>query len=72
MLHGQTVLHLLTLLPRGNIADSLPLAAELAVDKINARDDLLPGYRLELIAADVTKKLDLTVEMQRFLTRKLL
>ena len=55
MLHGQTVLHLLTLLPRGNIADSLPLAAELAVDKINARDDLLPGYRLELIAADAEK-----------------
>jgi len=47
-----TVLHLLTLLPRGDVSDSLLLAAELAVDKINARDDLLPGYRLEIIAAD--------------------
>ena len=48
----RTVLHLLTLLPHGDVADSLLPAAELAVDKINAKDDLLPGYRLELIAAD--------------------
>ena len=47
-----TTLHLLTLLPHGDGADSLLPAAELAVDKINAKDDLLPGYRLELIAAD--------------------
>ena len=49
-----TTLHLLTLLPPGDGADrrSLLPAAELAVDKINAKDDLLPGYRLELIAAD--------------------
>ena len=48
----RTVLHLLTLLPHGDVADSLLPAAELAVDKINAKDDLLPSYRLELIAAD--------------------
>ena len=48
----RTVLHLLTLLPHGDVADSLLLAAELAVDKINAKDDLLLGYRLELITAD--------------------
>ena len=47
-----TVLHLLTLLHPGDVADSLLLAAELAVENINARDDLLPGYRLETIAAD--------------------
>ena len=47
-----TVLHLLTLLPRGDAADTLLLAAEIAVEKINARDDLLPGYRLETITAD--------------------
>ena len=47
-----SVLHLLTLLPHGDVADLLLPAAELAVDKINANDDLLPGYRLELIAAD--------------------
>ena len=47
-----SVLHLLTLLPDGDVADSLLPAAELAVDTINAKDDLLPGYRLELIAAD--------------------
>ena len=47
-----SVLHLLTLLPHGDVADSLLPAAELAVDKINANEDLLPGYRLELIAAD--------------------
>ena len=45
-------LHLLTLLPHGDVADSLLPAAELAVDKINAKNDLLPGYRLELIPAD--------------------
>ena len=27
-------------------------AAEMAVDKINRRDDILPGYRLELIPAN--------------------
>ena len=47
-----SVLHLLTLLPDGDVADSLLPAAELAADTINAKDDLLPGYRLELIAAD--------------------
>jgi len=47
-----TVLHLLTLLPRGDVADSLILAAEIAVENINARDDLLPGYRLETVGAD--------------------
>ena len=46
-----TVLHLLTLIPPGNKSDSLLLAAELAAFKINARDDLLPGCRLELISA---------------------
>ena len=48
----RTVLHLLTLLPPGDVANSLIPATELAVDKINAKDDLLPGYKLELIAAD--------------------
>lgn len=48
---NETTLHLLTLLPAGD-AESLLPAAELAVDKINARDDLLPGYRLKLIKAD--------------------
>ena len=47
-----SVLHLLALLPHGDVADLLLPAAELAVDKINANYDLLPGYRLELIAAD--------------------
>ena len=47
-----SVLHLLTLLPPGDVANSLLPAAELAVDKINAKDDFLPGYKLELIAAD--------------------
>ena len=48
-----TTLHLLTLLPPGDGADrSLPPAAKLAMDTINDNDDLLPGYRLELIAAD--------------------
>ena len=47
-----TILHLLTLLPSSDVADSLLPAAELAVDKINAKDDLLPGYTLELITAD--------------------
>ena len=45
-------LHLLTLLPPGDVANSLLPAAQLAEDKINAKDDLLPGYRLKLIAAD--------------------
>ena len=49
---NDTVLHLLTLLPPRDVANSLIPAAELAVDKINAKDDLLPGYRLKLIAAD--------------------
>ena len=49
---NDTVLHLLTLLPPGDVANSLIPAAELAVDKINAKDDLLLGYKLELIAAD--------------------
>ena len=40
------------LLPPGDVAGSLLPAAELAADKINARDNLLPGYRLELIPAD--------------------
>ena len=55
IIQDETTLHLLTLLPPGNVADSLLPAAELAVDKINAKDDLLPGYRLELIAADTEK-----------------
>ena len=52
---NETTLHLLTLLPPGDVAGSLLPAAELAADKINARDDLLPGYRLELIPADPEK-----------------
>ena len=48
---NETTLHLLTLLPQGDVAGSLLTAAELAAYKINARDDLLPGYRLELISA---------------------
>ena len=55
IIQDETTLHLLTLLPPGNVADSLLPAVELAVDKINAQDDLLPGYRLELIAADTEK-----------------
>ena len=45
-------LHLLTLLPPGDGANSLLPAAQLAEDTINAKNDLLPGYRLKLIAAD--------------------
>ena len=48
---NETSLHLLVLVPPGE-ADSLLPAAELAVDKLNARDDLLPGYKLKLIKAD--------------------
>ena len=52
---NETTLHLLTLLPPADVTASLLPAAELAVDKINARDDLLPGYRLELISADTER-----------------
>jgi len=49
---NETTLHLLTLLPPGDVAGSLLTAAELAACKINTRDDILPGYRLKLITAD--------------------
>ena len=53
-------LHLLALVPLGGTAglsspdrgEELIAAAELAVDMINTRDDILPGYRLELVPAN--------------------
>ena len=53
-------LHLLALVPLGETEGLSPpdrgkeliVAAELAVDMINMRDDILPGYRLELLLAN--------------------
>ena len=60
------VLQLLTLVPPGDAAGLLLPAAGLAVDKINARDDLLPGYRLELIAAE-TEMCDETLSTEPYI-----
>ena len=50
-------LHLLALMPLAEtteLSDHLPLltAAQLAVDKINTRNDILPDYKLELVPAN--------------------
>ena len=53
-------LHLLALVPLGETAglsppdrgEELIAAAEIAVDMINMRDDILPGYKLELVPAN--------------------
>ena len=53
-------LHLLALVPLGETeglsppdrGEELIAAAELAVDMINMRDDILPGYRLKLVPAN--------------------
>jgi len=60
-----TVLHLLTLVPPGDVAGYLLPAAELAVDNITARDDLLPGYKLEIITAE-TETCDETLSTESF------
>ena len=49
---GIPTLHLLTLVPMAEKRDELITAARLAVHKINMRDDILPGYKLEIVPAN--------------------
>ena len=62
-----TVLHLLMLVPPGDVAGYLLPAAELAVDNITARDDLLPGYKLEIITAE-TETCDETLSTESYIS----
>ena len=49
---GIPTLHLLTMVPLAEKGDELITAARLAVHKINTRDDILPGYKLEIVQAN--------------------